>query len=506
MDSELAQARAELNLLEQQEKYHLEQLYSIRNAIHTQRTRIKEIINQRPAPISRLPNEVLLRIFDLAIRAGRSGCDVHDVYDDRNDLMAVSRLWRILIQDSPKLWTYIRLIGTTKCSASFVRVHIDRSGQCPLDIEIAGWFNPSWRPPDLNNLLDIVLPHAYRWRSLIFSGMPEECALLALGRLDMASFPALTRVHVSHIPVTDAPYDHQFLRPENVPGLNSLQLHGAAVWKDLRPPSSLTRLTLSWTFVAGGAPPVLLYAPRGLKFLSLEGSTQSWEIRPNSIHLPLLECLVCKISHPGELLRALSAPRLARFDCSDSVEPTADVFSTLPFGSFSTVRYLSIDFARNRQVNPCVRVVDLCIAFPSVRHVDLNAHDIREFFCLESGSYPANHWDQLEIMTIKGNTLFPQLSEIYRHVRPWVEQRSPWSKLALQIEFSSSTLSENDEDLLVDLCTSLRQYCSPEVLLKDVSLQHSISISGMENGLLNLSLVRGAFIPSIKINLSSWYA
>ena len=502
MDSELAKARAELNLLEQQEQYHLEQLYSTRNAIQVQRMQIKEIISQRPVPINRLPNEVLLRIFDLVIQADRSECDVHDVHDHRNVLMTVSRFWRELIQNSPKLWTYIRLIGITRCSTSFVQIHIDRSGQCPLDIEIAGWFNPSWQPPALSNLLDIVLPHAYRWRSLVFSGMPEECALLALSRLNGAAFPSLTHVNVSHIPGTDTPYDYHFLKPENVPRLNNLQLHGATVWNVLRPPSGLTSLTLSWNFAGGGTPPVLLSALHSLKFLSLEGSTQTWEIRPNSIHLPLLESLICKVSHPGELLRAMSVPRLTRFDCSDSLEPTADVFSTLPFGSFSTVRHLSIDFARNRQVNPCVRVMDLCIAFPSVRHVALDVHDIREFFCRQSGSYPADHWDQLEILSIRGNSISPQLSEIQNYVRPWILQRSHWVvKLALRIEFSSSTLSEIDEDLLTTFYTSLNQYCSAEVCLKDVSLQHSVVISGMENGSLKLSLVRALLISRTNINL-----
>lgn len=501
MDSELAKARAELNLLEQQEQYHLEQLYSIRNTIQAQRTQIKEIVSQRPVPISRLPNEVLLRIFDLVIQAGRSGCDVHDVHDDRNVLMTVSHLWRVLIQSSPKLWTYIRLIGITRCSTSFVQIHIDRSGQCPLDIVIAGWFNPSWQPPALSNLLDIVLPHAYRWRSLVFSGMPEECALLTLSKLDRAAFPSLTYVSVSHIPGTDTPCDYQFLKPENVPRLNNLHLHGATVWNVPTPPSSLTSLTLSWNFAGGGTPPVLLSALHGLKFLSLEGSTQNWEIRPNSIHLPLLERFICKVSYPGELLRALSVPSLTRFDFSDSLEPTTDVFSTLSFGSFSTVRYLSIDFARNREVNPCVRVVDLCTAFPSVRHVALDVHDLREFFCIQTGSYPADHWDQLEILSIRGNCISPQLSEIQKYVRPWILQRSHWVKLALRVEFASSTLSAIDEDLLTAFCSSLNQYCSPEVFVKDVSLQHSVVISGMENGSLNLSLVRVLLTTRTNTNL-----
>ncbi|KAL4065101.1 hypothetical protein J3A83DRAFT_4375592 [Scleroderma citrinum] len=500
MDSELAQARSELDLLEQQEQYHLRQLYVVRNAIQMQKTRIKGIVGQRVAPISRLPNEVLLRIFDLAIGANRSGCDVHDVHDDRNVLMAVSRLWRALVQNSPQFWTYIRLIGIAKCSASFVQTHIDRSGQYPLDIEIAGWYNPSWRPVDLGNLLDIVLPHAYRWRSLVFSGMSEECALLALGRLDLAAFPSLVHVNMAHFPGTNAPYNCQFLRPENVPRLESLELHGVTVWNDLNPSPSLTKLILSFS---NGGPPLFLLSSslRRLKYLSLEGFTQTWQLQQNSIHLPLLEHLVCKVSHPGELLRAFSVPGLIRFDCSDSLEPTSSVFATLPPGLFASVRYLSINFARNKEVNPCVRVMDLCLAFPSVRHAVLDAHDISEFFCVESGSYPADHWDQLGILTIQGHYLSPQLSEIHYYLTPWIQKQRDWGPLSLRIEFPSSNLSEIDEDLLITFYTSLRELCSLEVVLKDVSFQHSVVISGVENDSLQLSLVRGLLISCTNINL-----
>ena len=83
---ELTEACVELARLEKQEQEVIEQLYNVRTAIRAQRTKLDELIRGIHAPIDRLPNELLLRIFELSIHASIlafPSCDVHRHREER---------------------------------------------------------------------------------------------------------------------------------------------------------------------------------------------------------------------------------------------------------------------------------------------------------------------------------------------------------------------------------------------------------------------------------------
>ena len=100
---ELTEARVELARLEKQEQELIEQLYNVRTAVRTQRTKLGELVRGIHAPIDRLPNELLLRIFEFSIHASIlafPSCDVHR--HRKRGLAGVSRHWRDLILRFPR--------------------------------------------------------------------------------------------------------------------------------------------------------------------------------------------------------------------------------------------------------------------------------------------------------------------------------------------------------------------------------------------------------------------
>ena len=65
---ELAAARAELTRLEQEEQQLLQNLLDARAALTTQRSKIDVLVRDRNCMISRLPTELLVRIFGYFLR------------------------------------------------------------------------------------------------------------------------------------------------------------------------------------------------------------------------------------------------------------------------------------------------------------------------------------------------------------------------------------------------------------------------------------------------------
>ncbi|KIK20157.1 hypothetical protein PISMIDRAFT_71354, partial [Pisolithus microcarpus 441] len=133
---ELDQARTVLAALEKQEQDLLDQLRSVRSATHAQKIRVEELIRQLPrAPISRLPNELLVQIFKLSLGAALEDDLLRS--PDRQlpwmqGLAGVSRHWKDTILNSPSLWTTILVTPDSK--AALVKMRLHRSSQFALDI------------------------------------------------------------------------------------------------------------------------------------------------------------------------------------------------------------------------------------------------------------------------------------------------------------------------------------------------------------------------------------
>lgn len=146
--NELREARAELVRLEASAKDLLSQLLDVRAAISRQRTKINELIRQRPPIIDRLPTEILLSIL---IHAQPN-------FRRKRQLVGVCRRWKNIILDSPMLWSLIVVSGEE--SSKSIRTHLKRSGNALLDIliEVEDW--SSYR--GLESSLAILVAHAHR--------------------------------------------------------------------------------------------------------------------------------------------------------------------------------------------------------------------------------------------------------------------------------------------------------------------------------------------------------
>ena len=362
---ELTEVRIELARLEKQEQGLTEQLYNVRTTVRAQRTKLDELIRRIHAPIDRLPNELLLRIFELSIHASVlafPSCDVHS--HRKLELAGVSRRWRDMVLGFPRLWTTIRVSPTW--SESFVKAHVTRSCQSPLDIEIftqdtVHTFRAS---------VDILVDCAQRWRSLIIHGRGSSFDVSELlKRIEHVVFPSLTHVSVQHVPsfLTD-----RFFRfySELCPHLQHLDLGGHFIPSlDFSIPPSLTSFAINCG--RGDSPSSILQhaSLQKLTTLSLSGSCDGLKLHRNSLHLPLLKSFICKVSGAKMLIRAIVAPNL----------------TNLTYHPWGRERGYGAE--------------SICSSFSAVRHVDLAADIMVSVF--QPGNIPnPGYWLNLESLTV----------------------------------------------------------------------------------------------------------
>ena len=140
---ELTQARAELARLEKQEQQLVKELLHVRTAVRAQRTKLEELARQLPAPINRLPDEILLQIIELSMPSSVR-------------LASVSRCWRDMILHFPRLWTIIKVTPTRH--RSHLKAQVTRSAELPLDVEICSWDDSETKEKLLNAMLDDLTP------------------------------------------------------------------------------------------------------------------------------------------------------------------------------------------------------------------------------------------------------------------------------------------------------------------------------------------------------------
>lgn len=169
--NELTETRAELEQLKKQEQ-------QVRAAVRAQKTKLQELIRQVPAPINRLPNEVLLRIFQFFIQSSNI-----------LTLGAVSYRWRDVTLQCPSLWSTIKV--TQGRSTSLLEAQVARSAGLPLKIDICNIYH-------LNAMLDILIPCAVRWQSLTIQGYASYYGTSALTRLNDYEYPSLTCFDPGH--------------------------------------------------------------------------------------------------------------------------------------------------------------------------------------------------------------------------------------------------------------------------------------------------------------------
>ncbi|KAI6044075.1 hypothetical protein EDC04DRAFT_2942140 [Pisolithus marmoratus] len=418
MDRELAQLRAELDKRE----YELKQeLFHVRAAAETKCKLIHDICKLRPvAAINRLPVEVLVRILHLALfmpcySQWRHHCIQKQLF------AGVSHRWRNIILNSPSLWTTICVCPTWPFS--LVEMHVERSGEYPLDIAIVEWWDEDDDDDDTFNFLGPVLPYTRRWRSLtVHAGVP---LIQFLRDFDRLFFPCLKSINIHGYDV----FDFEFPAADNAPVLERLVLNRCRPAVTLLP--SLERLTT----------------------LALKGAIGHWKLVPQSIHLPLLRSLTMDVDSPKTLLQAIVVPGLSHFEAS--LSNVDSPFSEIPL-VFNEVHHLCL------HASITCSVAEVCQAFPNIWHLEVGQLASKFFHGLQENT---DLWSDLECVTFRSlHVTF--LEEAVTQFREWLRVRKPTVKL-LHVRFTRlkrrTGWKKRGKGLLSMLYNSLHENCTFEI-------------------------------------------
>ncbi|KAL5632625.1 hypothetical protein ACGC1H_005543 [Rhizoctonia solani] len=122
----------------------------------------------KSSPISRLPPEIIARIFECGVNAGRRsvlGSGTHGLF--MGTVRRVSKLWREIAESTPSLWSSI--IIDMHNSLESTELRLQRSRCAPLDIQVVFTdrvTNATSVTSTLMNAFTLLHPHMQRWRSL----------------------------------------------------------------------------------------------------------------------------------------------------------------------------------------------------------------------------------------------------------------------------------------------------------------------------------------------------
>ena len=475
-NDQLLAARAELRHLESREEKLLGQLANVRAAMQTQRRRVDELIRSGTPPIHRIPNESLLQIIDLAIRANR--CALPRIWR-KSDLAVVSRHWRKLIFGSPKLWTEISLEG--RLHPSVVRMHATRSRACLVDVSIDGRLFKE-KELQLSEMLDAVLSCASRWRSFkVHKFDPDEGTLdIISSRVNrLRSFPSLSSVDIpaglflAGVRTGYLPFDKL-----NAPQLKHAVLEAPTDDLDLPPDLETLSLTLPEHIDESLAPALAIpnsILPQTLRVLSLSGNIDRWCLLPNSINLPLLEKATLHATASNKFLASLVAPQLRHCDYRPRLQyrqVTSSVYLDSVHSSVETLSFWLFGKPNNCFGEACA----FALAFPNVRHVQLDPAYISDVFGTHDGFCIADQWRELRTITfLEADT---ETSQTLNAFLLWLQHRRNSGQPGIHViftEFYPDDTSECYENWLSTF-QLLHEYCTLE--FEDIVFRPTLIVYG----------------------------
>ncbi|PBK91751.1 hypothetical protein ARMGADRAFT_1013546 [Armillaria gallica] len=280
----------------------LSRLESLTSLIQTQieaASTAKQQFESIPAPIRRLPRDILLEIFSLSFRQ-------EDARDYPWTLGHICHWWRDIVHSSPTVWSVVVLCPPY--NPKIVETQLQRSGNVPLSVYIS---TQHYGNVHSLTILDRVMSLSHRWSTLELHahGPMYERKLPSF-------FPQLRTLKVegpwsrSMVPVFDAPL-LQTVRSGDFP-LQSV-------------PNHITHLALSKLSIE--ELPMLLSFPN-LVELHFKAKYFTRDVAPTStIKHPTIRCLsVSGIS----ILPFLTLPALEYFQCGlDRTEDSSPVFAFL---------------------------------------------------------------------------------------------------------------------------------------------------------------------------------
>ena len=445
--NELTETRAELEQLKKQEQ-------QVRAAVRAQKTKLQELIRQVPAPINRLPNEVLLRIFQFFIQSSNI-----------LTLGAVSYRWRDVTLQCPSLWSTIKV--TQGRSTSLLEAQVARSAGLPLKIDICNIYY-------LNAMLDILIPCAVRWQSLTIQGYASYYGTSALTRLNDYEYPSLTHVSIRDIrgEFTDISYFYS----RQCPHLEYLELESYS--STLQVPHSVTFFSLHLT---GMELSKVVQGPSLQKLTSLTISRweERVELKPNSIQLPLLEKLAC--TGEGELnglLQAIVAPNLIDLQHESRLRDRVDGDMLTKFPNITSLVLSRVEHFSFGGV--------VAFRFPAIRHVDVGyLRAVESLFASDTGPNTTHHLPHLESLTVR---LLCPCERLQLHsLVAWLKARQNMDVPRLLVKFGFSNSHQECRgrdrgDVIYALYASLHEYCR----LEWINVPLTIVMSGTVDDLLQL--------------------
>ncbi|KAL4079637.1 hypothetical protein J3A83DRAFT_4185607 [Scleroderma citrinum] len=476
---ELAEARVELDRLESKRQEVFSQLLDIHTATEAQRTKIDELIRKRSPPINRIPSELLVRILNLASVGAASNQDYFGYRSQKRNLISVCRRWKDVILGSPSMWTQVLVCPAADLSS--LRSQLRRTSEMELDIIIGTWQSHN----DLHDLwtqLNVIIPFANRWRSLIINRCSTPFSTLVFDTIKHIQFPSLNRVCIPDLTPWAVGYP-AFLLPENAPALQHAELGEFVVQNDFSIATTLQTLELRFKeSIAAHASSPLFLPTQSLTMLSLTGNTNLWLLLPNSIHIPFLRTLVLDISEPVQFMDAIEVPKLEHFYYSSKHVQTSVFFNKLrgKNSKFSSVRHLSLTLSSSTA--DIFHAMAFCPIFPGARHVELQADSITAIFLPHSSSRwqsLVDEWDDLERLTIHG--ISPKLLRLRgpNGLDPlvhWLRARQEQERKRLFVKLMEIKQLDVDLELRFSgLYDALQEYCVLE--LEGVPLTTHMTLS-----------------------------
>ncbi|EJU03446.1 hypothetical protein DACRYDRAFT_105606 [Dacryopinax primogenitus] len=183
------------------------------NWLHRRRSELRQERNAA-SPVSKLPNECLSMIFDLASKEEHARSkENRGIMRDRPTFRTtstvvsqVSNHWRAVALTTPRLWSSIFLIigrsrPRQKNYIEGLLEHVRRAKAAPIDMELSSglFYRPGEYPlPELSSLeLEIVSDLLPACRSLKVCLPPREASYSVLARLLIQDMPQLEELSLS---------------------------------------------------------------------------------------------------------------------------------------------------------------------------------------------------------------------------------------------------------------------------------------------------------------------
>ncbi|KAI6130651.1 hypothetical protein EDD16DRAFT_1723219 [Pisolithus croceorrhizus] len=445
---ELSDARAELARLQRAELELLQDLLDIRKALAAQKVVIDKLIKASAVPpINRLPNELLAQIFIL-------------ISDERESLATVSRRWRVVIMETPSIWSEIYL-SHYYSRPDLLKLHLDRSRQAPLTISLH--YNQTE--------LEVVLPHVNRIHTLRIFGSASD----VFDEFASLAFPSLENLFVD---LESNSIDRLLSIYSRSPALKCLELAG------LDGPPLVSGLTAG---LLGNSPPHCpsrIFPTESLTILSLLGFTDNWNFLPDSIHFPILESLTLQINDPMSFLEAIVAPKLERFEFSmgHGVNFSCRAFNG-PTSKFDSVFHLSFTPSPTRRFNQDALDLakEFCQVFRGVRYANIHMTYLLPpshwtLVYPDDHYIPIDNWTCLESLEIRDFSFIRV--ECRKYFVEWFTKRTNSGQRRLHLklvsdDFASDYLAiretSNAYQVLQRCCASVELYRIPASSRMDLS-------------------------------------